>query len=56
LIILMVWMGMAPQTFLPSIGTATAKTLEQSKANVEYQVKSPQMKIRPAVQEASNAR
>ena len=56
LIVLMVWMGMSPQTFLPSIGTATAKTLEQSKANVEYQVKSPQIKTRPAVQEASNAR
>ncbi len=56
LVVLMVWMGMASQTFLPSIGTATAKTLEQSKANVEYQVKSPQMKTRPAVQEASNAR
>jgi NADH:ubiquinone oxidoreductase subunit 4 (subunit M) len=55
LVVLMVWMGMGPQTFLPSIGTATAKTLEQSKANVEYKVKSPPIKIQP-VQEASNAR
>lgn len=41
LLVLMVWMGMGSQSFLPSIGVATARTLEQSKSNIEYQVKIP---------------
>ncbi len=41
LLVLMVWMGMGSQSFLPSIGVATARTLEQSKSNIEYQVKTP---------------
>lgn len=39
MIALMVWMGIAPMTFLPSIGASDAKTLEQSKTNVEFKVK-----------------
>ncbi|MEZ5356076.1 MAG: NADH-quinone oxidoreductase subunit M [Bryobacteraceae bacterium] len=39
LVILMVWMGTLTQTFLPSISAANAHILEQSKAGVEYQVK-----------------
>ena len=41
LLVLMVWMGMGSQSFLPSIGVATARTLQQSKSNIEYQVKIP---------------
>jgi NADH-quinone oxidoreductase subunit M len=57
LVVLMVWMGMAPQSFLPSIGVATARTLEQSKSNIEYQVKTPadSNKTQP-VAETANAR
>ncbi|MFN7925673.1 MAG: NADH-quinone oxidoreductase subunit M [Bryobacteraceae bacterium] len=39
LVILMVWMGIYSQSFLPSIGAADAKILQNSKVNVEYQVK-----------------
>jgi len=39
LIVMMVWMGTAAQTFLPSITAVNARILEQSKANVEFQVK-----------------
>jgi NADH-quinone oxidoreductase subunit M len=57
LVILMVWMGMGSQSFLPSIGVATARTLEQSKSNIEYQVKTPadSNKTQP-VAETANAR
>ena len=58
LLALMVWMGMGSQSFLPSIGVATARTLEQSKSNLEYQVKIPAavpQQIAP-VTEAANAR
>jgi NADH-quinone oxidoreductase subunit M len=62
LLILMVWMGMAPQSFLPSIGASNAKTLEESKVNVEFQVRTvphpptPERAQSEVVQEASNAR
>ena len=60
LLILMVWMGTATQTFLPTIGAANAQILEQSKINVEYQVKkaAPARFERAQVQkqEAGNAR
>jgi len=39
MVILMVWMGVWTQTFLGSIGAANARILEQSKVNVEYQVR-----------------
>jgi NADH-quinone oxidoreductase subunit M len=41
LLVLMVWMGTATQTFLPSIGAANARMLEQSKVNLEIQVRAP---------------
>jgi NADH-quinone oxidoreductase subunit M len=51
LLILMIWMGMHSQSFLPSISASNAKTLEDSKVNVEYRVKAP---VAPApVQEAA---
>lgn len=50
LLILMVWMGVAAQTFLPSISASNAKTLEQSKVNVEFKVQAP------VVREVADAR
>ena len=41
LLVLMVWMGTATQTFLPSIGAANARMLEQSKVNLEIRVAAP---------------
>jgi NADH-quinone oxidoreductase subunit M len=58
LLVLMVWMGMGSQSFLPSIGVATARTLEQSKSNLEFQVKTPSVLPQQTapVAEAANAR
>jgi NADH-quinone oxidoreductase subunit M len=56
LLVLMVWMGMYSQSFLPSISASNAKTLEQSKVNVEYRVGAPQPAAKVPVQEAVNAR
>ena len=39
MVVLMIWMGVYPQTFLPSIGAANAAALAQSKGKVEQQVK-----------------
>ena len=47
MIILMVWMGVAPQTFLPSIGGANTRILELNQRSGEVQVKT-----RPAVSSA----
>ena len=54
LLILMVWMGVATRTFLPSIGSTNARTLEQTKMNVEFQVKAP--RVMASAREASDAR
>ncbi|MCL4851173.1 MAG: NADH-quinone oxidoreductase subunit M [Bryobacteraceae bacterium] len=40
LIVLMVWMGMASQTFLPSIGASTAAVIERTEAVKEIRVES----------------
>lgn len=58
LLVLMVWMGMGSQSFLPSIGVATARTLQQNKSSIEYQVKIPAVIPQQAapVAEAVNAR
>jgi NADH-quinone oxidoreductase subunit M len=45
LVILMVWLGIGTRTFLPAIGAANAQILEQSKANVVYQVKSDSREV-----------
>jgi NADH-quinone oxidoreductase subunit M len=34
LIVMMVWMGVYSQTFLPPVGKITARVLEQTKVNV----------------------
>ena len=39
LIVMMIWMGIGTQTFLPSIGAANSRILEASKYSVEFQVK-----------------
>jgi NADH-quinone oxidoreductase subunit M len=40
MIVLMIWMGVAPQTFLPSIGASNAAMLSTTKGSLEQQVKS----------------
>jgi NADH-quinone oxidoreductase subunit M len=52
MIILMIWMGIYPQSFLPSIGASNANTLAQTKGKIEQQVKT----IPQAAQEVANAR
>jgi len=39
MLILMIWMGVAAQTFLPSIGASNAALLNQTKGSVEQNVK-----------------
>jgi len=39
LLILMVWMGVAAQSFLPSIGASNAAMLSNTRGSVEQQVK-----------------
>lgn len=41
LVIMMVWMGMYTQTFMPNITDSTSKILEQSRANTPLQVALP---------------
>jgi NADH-quinone oxidoreductase subunit M len=50
LIVMMVWMGMGSQSFLPPVGRVTARVLEQTEVNVPFRVETPG---RP---EAANAR
>ncbi len=38
LLLMMVWMGTATQTFLPSISASNRRTIEQSQVKVEFQV------------------
>jgi NADH-quinone oxidoreductase subunit M len=38
LIVMMVWMGVYPQSFLPSVGRATARVLDQTSINVPFRV------------------
>lgn len=42
LLILMLWMGTYTRTFLPPISRATARILEETKINVQFQVKAVQ--------------
>jgi NADH-quinone oxidoreductase subunit M len=39
LIVMMVWMGVYSQSFLPQVNRATARVLEQTQVNVPFQVK-----------------
>ena len=50
LIVMMVWMGMYTQTFLPVVSQSTARVLQQTEINVPFRVQAA-----PAVQEASRA-
>jgi NADH-quinone oxidoreductase subunit M len=50
LVVMMVWMGVYSQSFLPPVGKVTAHVLEQTQVNVPFQVKAP------ARVEAANAR
>ncbi len=50
LLVMMVWMGVYAQTFLPAVGKVNARVLEQSQVNVSFRV------ANPAPAEAANAR
>ena len=39
LVVMMIWMGVYSQTFLPAVSRSTAAILEQTKMNVRFQVK-----------------
>jgi NADH-quinone oxidoreductase subunit M len=54
LIALMIWMGIAPQTFLPVVSASNARTLSLSNINREFNVKTTPVTV-PLV-EAANAR
>jgi NADH-quinone oxidoreductase subunit M len=55
LLILMVWMGMQSQTFLPSIGASNSKTLAVVERRSEQQVKQVQPKPAKQTQEVERA-
>jgi NADH-quinone oxidoreductase subunit M len=42
LIVMMVWMGMYSQSFLPAVGKTTAHILDQTQVNVQFRVQAPQ--------------
>jgi NADH-quinone oxidoreductase subunit M len=45
LIVMMVWMGMVSQTFMPSIGTATTGILTRTEAEKEIRVQAPSVEV-----------
>jgi NADH-quinone oxidoreductase subunit M len=54
LIAMMVWMGMYSQSFLPAVSKTTARILDQTQVNVQFQVKAPQAP--PRIAEVVHAR
>jgi NADH-quinone oxidoreductase subunit M len=54
LIAMMVWMGVYPQSFLPSLGKVTARILDQTQVNVPFRVQAAP--AGPAHVEAADAR
>ncbi len=48
LIVMMVWMGMYSQSFLPAVSKTTAHILDQTQVNVQFQVKAPKRSYRAA--------
>ena len=51
LIVMMVWMGVYSQSFLPPVSQATARVLEQTQVNVPYRVRT-----QPSALEVARAR
>ncbi|HWB86844.1 MAG TPA: NADH-quinone oxidoreductase subunit M [Bryobacteraceae bacterium] len=58
LVVMMVWMGVYPQSFLPKVGQTTAHILEQTQVNVPFRVQVPSQvgQIQTPHAEAANAR
>ena len=58
LIVMMVWMGVYSQSFLPPVTKATARVLDQAQVNVPFRVSLPGSEPRPSGsgREAANAR
>ena len=52
-IVMMVWMGVYSQSFLPPVGKVTAKVLDQTQVNVPFRVRNSAPALTP---EAANAR
>jgi NADH-quinone oxidoreductase subunit M len=52
-IVMMVWMGVYSQSFLPPVGKVTAKVLDQTQVNVPFRVRNSAPALPP---EAANAR
>jgi NADH-quinone oxidoreductase subunit M len=48
LVVMMVWMGVYSQSFLPPIGQTTARVLEQTQVNVPFRVKIPEKRLADA--------
>ena len=53
LIVMMVWMGVYSQSFLPPVTKATARVLDQAQVNVPFRVALPPA---PALPEVASAR
>ena len=58
LIVMMVWMGVYSQSFLPPVSRTTARVLEQTQVNVPFQVRMPAHMGQPSRMpvEAANVR
>ncbi|HZT31617.1 MAG TPA: NADH-quinone oxidoreductase subunit M [Bryobacteraceae bacterium] len=48
LVVMMVWMGVYSQSFLPPVSVADGRVLDQTKVNVRFQVKTPALKSQTA--------
>jgi len=58
LIVMMVWMGVYSQSFLPSVTKNTARVLEQTNVNVPYRVQLERVQLPdkpPAAESAPSA-
>ncbi|MBI1789287.1 MAG: NADH-quinone oxidoreductase subunit M [Acidobacteria bacterium] len=55
LLVMMVWMGVAAQTFLPRVSESTSVILKQTTVNVRFQVQAPGLRGR-GLGEVANAR
>jgi NADH-quinone oxidoreductase subunit M len=52
LIVMMVWMGVYPQSFLPPVGKVTARVLDQTEINVPFQVEARPLPMNPRTEVA----
>jgi len=55
LIVMMVWMGVYSQSFLPPVTKSNSRVLDQAQVNVPFRVAVPQNAV-PSTREVANAR